>query len=377
MLSLVFFWFCVGVIFYGYLGYPLMLYILRPFLAKPISRGPFEPAIDLIIPAYNEEKVIGAKISNTLALDYAADKLNIWIVSDASTDRTDAIVQDHLQANLRFLRQDRRLGKAAALNLGLDHARNDIVVFSDASILLARSALKQILRPLHDPHVGCVSGEDQIPGASGEGLYGRYELLIRNLESHCGSIVGASGCFYAQRRELCPRFTEGRAPDFISVLETVRKGFRAVTEPRAVGLMGKVSTSKDEFQRKVRTIVRGITALMDYPELLNPLRHGLFGIALLSHKIVRWFAGWFMAAALAANLSLAGRPLYTALLVLQLAFYSLAAVGWYNERGGKSSGRAIFRIPLYFCIANFAAMSAAVKYAAGARQEIWDSSRRS
>ena len=370
------FWTSVALIIYAYFGYPLMLYLLRPILHRPISKGACQPGIDMIIPAYNEERVIAAKIRNTLALDYPREKMNIIVISDASLDTTDEIIQRFTAAGVSCLRQEKRKGKAAALGRGLAQAENEIVVFTDASILLARSALKQIVQPFQDPHVGCVSGEDHIPEGGGEGLYGKYELLVRNLESRCGSIVGASGCFYAQRRSLCPRFTEGRAPDFLSVLETVRRGFRAVTEPTAVGLMGKVATSGDEFNRKVRTIIRGMTALMDCRSLLNPFRHGFFAIALISHKLVRWSVGWLMAVALLANMFLLSSTAYLVPMVLQVGFYTLAVIGWARERAGIADQPTVYRIPLYFCLSNLAAMVAAVEFLSGVRQELWESSRR-
>jgi len=366
----------VALIIYAYIGYPLMLYLLRSVLVRPISKGAYQPGIDIIIPAYNEERVIAAKIRNILSLDYPREKLNIIVISDASADNTDDIVRGFTKAGVGFLRQEKRMGKAAALGRGLAHAKNEVVVFTDASILLSRSALKQIVKIFHDPQIGCVSGEDHIPEGGGEGLYGKYELLIRNLESHCGSIVGASGSFYAQRRNLCPNFTEGRAPDFLSVLETVRRGFRAVTESTAVGLMGKVASSSDEFNRKVRTIIRGMTTLMDYRSLLNPFRYGFFSIALYSHKLVRWSVGWLMVVALLANLLLLNSTVYMLLMVPQIGFYTLAMIGWKRELTGMVNLPFVYRIPLYFCLSNLAAMVAALKYLSGVRQEIWESSKR-
>jgi glycosyltransferase involved in cell wall biosynthesis len=369
------FWLSVALILYVYIGYPLTLLLAGGFMKRPILKGPVEPTVDMIIPAYNEEHVIAAKINNTLALDYPADKIRLIVVSDGSTDRTDAIVESFAEKGVLFFRQPQRMGKAAALNRGVSQAGREIVVFTDASILLTRSALKQIVRPFRDPSIGCVSGEDHIPEGGGEGLYGQYELLIRNLESRSGSIVGASGCFYAQRRELCPNFQQGRAPDFISVLETVRRGFRAITEPAAVGVMGKVAASSDEFKRKVRTIIRGLTALMDYKGLLNPRNYGVFSVALLSHKILRWAVPWLMATALLTNVLLADHLFYAILLALQVGFYTLALIGWFKERGKEPAGIE-FRLPLFFCVSNLAALVAVLKYAAGVRQEVWESSKR-
>ena len=206
-----------------------------------------------------------------------------------------------------FIALTGRNGKAGALNRALQEATEDIVVFTDASIMLAPDAIHRIVQPFTDPRVGCVSGEDRIEGAGGEGLYGRYELFVRRRESEIGSIVGASGSFYAQRRHLCEPFVPNLAPDFWSVLRVVEQGYRAISEPTAVGSMTHVSSMTDEFTRKVRTLLRGITTLWRYAHLMNPFAYGFFAVQLLSHKLARWLVPFFLAGALIASAVLAPR----------------------------------------------------------------------
>jgi cellulose synthase/poly-beta-1,6-N-acetylglucosamine synthase-like glycosyltransferase len=369
------FWSSLALIIYAYLGYPLILLILRPLLYRPVSKGVCKPGIDMIIPAYNEERVIAAKIRNSLALDYPREKLNIIVISDASMDATDDIIQGFTEEGVSYLRQEKRRGKAAALNRGLAHAEKDIVVFTDASILLARNALQQIARPFHEPQIGCVSGEDHIQeGGGGEGLYGRYELFLRNLESKVNSVVGASGCFYAQRRSLCHPFIEGMAPDFLSVLATVESGYRAVTCPPAVGYMSTVSIPQDEYSRKVRTFIRGITTLLYFKKMLNPFKYGFFAVELISHKLMRWFSGLFLIGLFLSNLLLLNKPLYGVFFLLQFVFYITAIIGWIKPEM-LNRIRAL-KIPFYFCLVNAAALSAWVRYFRGIRQEIWEPSKR-
>jgi exosortase A-associated hydrolase 2 len=226
----------------------------------------------VLVPAYNEAGVIGSKLDNLLGLDYPRDRLQLVVVSDGSTDGTNALLEAAAAGDERLttVLLDERRGKANALNQGLGRATGEIVVFSDSSILLDAQALRAIVKPFADPEVGCVSGEDHIPEGGGEGLYGRYELFLRNRESAVGSIVGASGSFYAERRALCRPFVDGLAPDFLSVLNTVEQGYRAVTEPAAFGFMSAVKHPGDEFRRKVRTLLRGITTLWVKRGLLNP-----------------------------------------------------------------------------------------------------------
>ena len=368
------FWLSFFVIVYTYFGYPLLLKLLAGKRKEQGEEAPgplFEPNVSLIIPVHNEEKLIAEKILNALSLDYPKDKLEILVVSDASTDRTGEIVRKFEKEGVIFYEQSERKGKAGALNRGLQEAKNEIIVFSDASIFLEKEALRSVLRPFSDNWIGCVSGEDYIPEGGGEGAYGKYELFLRNLESRTGSIVGASGCFYAQRRSLCEPFREGMAPDFFSVLKTVEKGFRAVTEPEATGVMKSVSDPQGEFRRKERTFLRGMTTLVHFKHLLNPFRYGIFSLQLISHKLMRWSTGVFLILLFLSNLFLVGSKFYLTFLLLQVAFYALALIGWLGM-----SKPFIFRVPFFFSMVNLSALVAWFKYLSGHRQEIWEPSKR-
>ncbi|MBM4340825.1 MAG: glycosyltransferase family 2 protein [Deltaproteobacteria bacterium] len=368
------FWLSFFVVIYAYFGYPFLLMLLSRKKRESDthnSNDRYEQSASLIIPVHNEEKIISDKIQNTLSLDYPKNKLEILIISDGSTDRTGEIARRYGNDGVKYFEQPVRKGKAAALNRGLREAKNEIIVFSDASIILEEKALRNLLRRFSDKRTGCVSGEDYIPGEGGEGAYGRYELFLRNLESRIGSIVGASGCFYAQRRDLCEPFPEGLAPDFFSVLKTVEKGFRAVTEPTAKGMMRSVPDPKSEFERKVRTLLRGMTTLIHFKHLLNPFKFGIFSIQLISHKLIRWSIGVFLILLFFSNLFLLSSKIYATFFWLQVAFYGMAAIGWMG-----SSRPFIFRIPFFFSMVNLSALVAWGKYLSGHRQEIWEPSKR-
>lgn len=372
------FWIAVILILYAYIGYPIILYAysLTGKEKKFNSTLTDYPKLTFIIPVYNEEKILKEKINNTLNLEYPIDLMEVIIVSDGSTDGTTDIMRQYNNSPIRFVEQVKRQGKASALNKGLEASTGEIVVFTDASILLTKSALVNILSPFENTEIGCVSGEDHILDQSGEGLYGRYELWIRNLESRCRSIVGASGCFYAQRKDLIKKFKAGRAPDFQSVLDTISEGKIAITKKNAIGVMGRNKKSGDEFNRKVRTILRGITALMDYKTLLNIRRHGFISFELWSHKILRWIIGLLMVIAFIANIFLIQKPIYAALFVLHSGFYILAIIGWIREKMNRKENAIYYRFPLYFCLSNFACLFAWIKYLCGRRVEIWDSTQR-
>ena len=161
------------------------------------------------------------------------------------------------------------------------------------------------------------------------------------------------------------------APDFYSVLETVEKGYRAVTEPEATGLMKSVGDPQSEFQRKVRTFLRGITTLLHFKHLLNPFKYGIFSLQLISHKLTRWSTGVFLILLFLSNLFLVGSKFYLTFLLLQVAFYALAFIGWLGM-----SRLFVFKVPFFFSMVNLSALVAWFKYLSGFRQEIWEPSKR-
>jgi cellulose synthase/poly-beta-1,6-N-acetylglucosamine synthase-like glycosyltransferase len=365
-------------VFYAYFGYPILLALINRFSIKIDYRSlgyPEHISVSLIVPVHNEEGVISRKLENTCELDFSGD-LQVVIVSDGSTDGTGNIVRefDGLE-KLTFIELEERKGKANALNAGLHAATGDIVVFSDASIMLDTQAITEIVRPFAVEQIGCVSGEDLIEGDSGEGLYGKYELFLRRQESATGSIVGASGSLYAQRRAIVTPFIEGVAPDFYSVLNSVEQGFRAISISESFGYMKALKSHKDEFNRKVRTFIRGITALFKKANLLNPLRYPRFALYLISHKLIRWLVPFFLISLLVSNLYLFDKGFYSYLLILQLIFYGIAAVAAINESFARSV--PLVKVPLFFVSVNLSILKAWVKYLSGTRQEIWTPTKRS
>ncbi len=371
------FWAGLLGIIYAYFLYPAVLFLLGRLLPKAvrIDSQVFTPSVSLIMPVHNEENIIRSKLDNFRQLEYPEDKFKLIIVSDGCTDRTIDIIQKCSGSlNVQIVEVNERRGKANALNTGLQYVDTELVVFSDASILLETDALKQLVKPFEDPLIGCVSGEDHIAEMGGEGLYGRYELFLRNQESSIGSIVGASGSFYAQRTEISQNFEEGLAPDFLSVLNTVKAGYRAITEPRAIGHMTASKSSGQEFQRKVRTLLRGMTALFSRPALLNPLNYGLFSLFLISHKLLRWLVPLFLISVLVSNMFLLEHSFYKVFMLAQVLFYLLALLAFLE----KASFQNILagKIPLFFIMVNVAISAAWVRYLRGDRQELWAPTQR-
>ena len=291
----------VGALLYVYAGYPLLLRLLiRVRGARPINRGDDLPTVTLVISAFNEANTIAEKLRNSLAIDYPADRLEIAVISDASTDRTDAIVREFASRGVRLCRQDERRGKTAGLNRFVPQLTGDVVVFSDANAMYEPDAIRRLVRNFADPAVGCVTGEARYRGGSrtaaglGERAYWGYEILVKRLETAVGSMVGGDGAIYAIRRSLWRSLPEDAINDFLNPLQIVAAGWRAIYEPDAICYEETAGTTRREYRRRVRIVSRSWRAVFQAPGVLNPFKVGLFTFSLLSHKVMRWLTGLFV-----------------------------------------------------------------------------------
>lgn len=282
---------------YAYVLYPALLRMLA--LGRATPAAPTDPAvwpfISITVPAYNEERAIRATIENLLACDYPADRREILVVSDASTDGTDAIVREYADRGVSLLRLPQRGGKTAAENAAGAAVRHDIVINTDASVRVKHDSLKPLVRMFADATVGVASGRDVSVGdvaaesSAGESGYVGYEMGLRALETRVGSIIGASGCFYAFRRSVYDtQFPDALSRDFASVLIAREQGYRAVSVDDAVCYVPRTVSLEAEFRRKIRTMARGLATLWYKRALLNPIEYGAFSFMLASHKLARW-----------------------------------------------------------------------------------------
>ncbi|MBN1826809.1 MAG: glycosyltransferase [Candidatus Eisenbacteria bacterium] len=366
------FWAAAATVLYAYAGYPLLLGLAAAARGRPVRRGAIEPEVTVIVPVHNSPEEIRGKIENLLRLDYPPDRLHIIISSDGSTDATEEAVLAFEDRGVRLVRSERREGKVAAQNRALPEATGDVIVFTDAGIRLNREAIREIVKPFHDPTVGCVSSEDEVPGG-GEGLYVRYEMMIRRLEARVRTLVGVSGSFYAVRRSLVAPTDRRFTRDFLVPLEIVAAGHRVVSEPRARGRFLPVASPGREFRRKTRTVMRGMDVLRRMRRLLDPRRGPFVAWALLSHKVIRWLVPWAMIAALAASFPLAGRPFFAVLLAAQLLFYGLAAAAAFSAKVGRTlPGKAA----LFLLTTNAAVFVAWLLYLSGRRAVTWEPTKR-
>jgi cellulose synthase/poly-beta-1,6-N-acetylglucosamine synthase-like glycosyltransferase len=371
-------WTSFAFILYAYFGYPVLLRAMAAFRNKPVSKAPVQPKLSLIIAAHNEQDRIREKLDNALSINYPSEHREIIVTSDGSTDRTNEIVLSYAHKGVRLITRPERHGKEYAQRRAIDAASGSILVFSDVATILEKNSLACISENFHDQSIGCVSSEDRIVADSGaiegEGAYVKYEMLLRRLESRVNSLVGLSGSFFAVRRELCQNWSTTLPSDFVLVIQAVKQGYRAISDPSAIGYYKTVHTEKEEFQRKVRTVMRGIAVVMTYPEILNPLKYGFFSIQFISHKLLRWLVPFFMVSAFLSNIPLmANSSVYQGIFTTQLAFYALAALGFSVARLNQ---RLFFKIPLFLMLSNLSIAIAWIRYFAGQRVVLWDPSRR-
>lgn len=337
----------------------------------------YAPRLSLIITAHNEEERIRAKLDNAMGIDYPQGQLEIIVASDACTDGTEAIASSY--RGVRVVRVKERKGKEHAQKMAIMASSGEILVFSDVATMLDREALILLARNFRDPSVGALSSTDKMIGEdgspSGEGLYVRYEMLLRRLESDVRGLVGLSGSFFAARRAVCMLWAEDLPSDFNTVLNCARLGYRAVSDDAVIGYYKDIKHGQSEFQRKVRTLVRGITALFANLELLDARRFGFFSFQLFSHKLMRWLAPLFMILLLAASLAAAAKGDRFGILMLaaQGTYYGSALLGHLIP---LSRGNPIVKVTFFHAQANMAILAAWIKYLRGERIRMWTPSKR-
>ena len=374
------FWVALFLVVYTYLIYPVLLWLLGAGRKMPEYAPLSEwPTASLIIAAHNEEAVLRAKLENALATDYPAERLDIIVVSDASTDGTDRIAAEFAERGVRLHRQEARGGKTEAQNAGVRLARGQFLAFSDANSMYAPSALKRLLAPFADERIGCVCGElqyanpDDQGAGKGEGLYWRYEQFLKRRESLLSSALGANGAIYALRRELFAELRGDIISDFVAPLHAWRRGFRIAYEPTAVATEYSSVRFGDEFHRRRRIVSRSLYGLWTEVGVLNPFAHFFFALQMFSHKLLRWLVPVWLLVVLAVNVPLAASEYYGLLLALQVAFYGLAALGLLlPERLGRYW---LFYVPAYFTATNLGTLLGLLSFLTGRRHRVWQPAR--
>ncbi len=363
----------VFLIFFSYFGYPLTLLLVGWVRGKDVKRAEFYPSVTFIVTVHNEEARIKDKLENTLGLDYPRAKLEILVASDGSSDRTNEIVRTHRDHGVRLLDVRDRRGKENAQKEAVKSAMGDVIVFSDVATKMETGGLRQLVSSFADPTVGCVSSEDRLitknGKPSGEGFYVRYEMWLRTLESRAHSLVGLSGSLFAARKEVCDDFSGEMQSDFRTVLNSVKMGLRGVSDPLAFGLYQDTADPKREWDRKIRTVVRGLTVFFRHMELLNAFRYGWFSYQLFCHKLLRWLVPFFLIVAFISNIALiCGPTVYRFLMLLQISFYGSGILSLLRP---NMQNLTIIRVPVYFLAVNTSILLAWWRYLSGQRIITW------
>lgn len=378
MLEFLFWFFALGSVF-SYFIYPLILKLLAQTRQAVVAQEPPKPLfLSLIVTAYNEEARIREKIENTLSVKFDAARLELIVASDCSDDATDDIVREYAHRGVRLVRAAERLGKENAQKAAIDEARGDVIVFSDVATRIPEDALEKLEVYFQDPAIGAVSSEDRFiskdGSVAGEGAYVKYEMWLRRLESQSAGLVGLSGSFFAARKEVCQVWDIHSPSDFNTALNTARLGLRAVTAPDVLGFYQDLKDPQKEYQRKVRTVIRGMTALSRHKEVLNPQRFGLFAFQVFSHKLMRWLVPWcliglFIVSALVAH----DGVIYSLAVLFQIGFYGTAILAQFLPHLREISW---VKLIYFFVQVNVALLEAAIKFLAGERMTTWKPSAR-
>jgi glycosyltransferase involved in cell wall biosynthesis len=379
MLELVF-WCCLVGATYSYFWYPMLLVLAPARKSQPHAGDTTElpRRVAVVITARNEAAKIARKLDNTLALDRIGLELEVIVASDASEDSTDEIVIGYGCKGVRLVRSEGRLGKEAAQSVALAATDADLIVFTDVGAILPPDAIRNLLARFRDPTVGAVSSVDrfvsQDGSVQGEGLYVRYEMWLRDLETRFFSLVGLSGSFFAARRRVCQEWDIRIPSDFGTALNCVWLGMRAVSDRNVVGYYKNISDPRKEYQRKVRTVTRGMTGLRVRRDVLDVTRFGRFAFQVFSHKVMRWAVPWFLLAALGSSLVLASRrELYGALAAAQIAMYVLPVL---RTMIPSLMRLGAVRLCVFFVEVNVAIAHATLLVISGRKIAAWEPSKR-
>ena len=376
----------LGLVAFAYLVYPGVIWLSAKLFGRPAAPPTAAdadlPFVSLLIAAHNEEQHIAERLENALAQDYPADRYEVVIASDGSTDDTADIVRGYVARHprVRLLDYAENRGKAAVLNDAVAELRGSVVALSDANTTMRSDALRRLAGWFAQPDVGVVCGRlvltDPTTGDNLDSVYWKYETFLKKCESRLGALLGSNGAIYAIRRELFPAVPDGTIiDDFYIPLEAKRRsGCRIVYDTRAVASEESAPTIRDEFRRRSRIGAGGFQSIGLLWPLLAP-RHGWVAFAFLCHKVLRWVGPFLLLAALAANAAVLDTPAGRALMLAQLGGYALAGLGrWLPARPKVFK---FLRLPGMFVSMNAALFVGFFKWLFRAQSGAWTRTERS
>jgi glycosyltransferase involved in cell wall biosynthesis len=344
-------------VLYIWLGYPGFLFLLGHLRKYPIDKRKITPTVSIVIAVRNEEKGIGDRIRNLLELDYPPDLFEVYVASDGSIDRTVEIARAFSDERVHVLEFPKQRGRALVHNDVVPLTKGDIIVFTDSATRFDPSFLSEIVSNYADPRVGCVNGMLDFENRNAStitrqrGLYWRYELWLRQAETDCGIFLCASGpCMSVRRNLFRPLQNPTYDVDFMTPLDVIEAGALVVQDSKARATDLMFSSSQQELKAQARMVSRNLGGYSDRRFLVGPARLVPYAWSLLSHKVLRWLTPFFLLTALLGNILLSVRGHAMFLLLLQLAFYAAAAIGWWLMELKRPA--SIFSGPFAFCLAN-------------------------
>jgi len=380
---IILFWTLLGLIFYCYLGYPLLICLWARFFSKSVYKSAIFPSVSIIIAAHNEEDVIKAKLDNLFVLDYPKDQIEILIGSDASTDKTNQIIQNYQDPRLHVFINPQRRGKMMTVNDLVLQSKHEIIFFNDARQHFDKNALKNLIQNFADPSVGCASGEllfIKAEGGTAQGvnLYWEYEKFIRFHEARVHSMMGATGAIYAIRKSLyVPAPAAVVLDDMFIPFKIIEKGYRAIFEETSLAFDNAANSATEEYSRKARTLYGNYQIFSLFPGLFNPMKSPI-SIQLFSHKFLRVMVPFLMLILLPLNFLMIDEGLYKLIFSFQIIFYAAAFIGALSR--GKRAGifKAISNlciVPYIFCLLNFAALAGFFRFIRAKQDIAWEKAR--
>lgn len=379
------FWTSVLGLLFIYAGYGLLIALINGTLKmvkrrRTTTQKPF-PSVAVMIAAYNEEEIIKEKILNTQKLDYPADRIRIYVVSDGSNDGTNRVVQGFPDVTLLY--SPERKGKSAAINRAMNYVHEDITIFTDANVMINRDAVKAIVGHYQDEKVGAVSGEkvvmddERAAAASTEGLYWKYESFLKKQDAELTSLVGAAGEMFSVRTGLYQAIPEDTLlDDFIISMNIIRKGYSVKYEPSAMACEKPSSDIGEEYKRKVRISAGGIQTVLRTLDIADPFRYGILSFQYAIHRVSRWTVSPILiVAALLSNIFLlADNNMYIVSFALQLLFHGAAFAGFYlNARKRRVK---LLHVPFYFDFMHYCVVMGWIRYAKGNQKAAWQKATR-
>ncbi|WP_257656779.1 glycosyltransferase family 2 protein [Parapedobacter lycopersici] len=384
------FWLAIGIVCYAFVGYGVVLYLLVKLKRALVSSYPINdassvyPTVTLLVAAYNEADIIGAKIENTLDLDYPEERLQLIFITDGSDDDTPAIVGGY--SSITLLHQPERRGKMAAIKRAMTHVQGEITIFTDGNTFLNPEAVKQLVKHYQNPKVGAVAGEKRIKvdrtadaSAAGEGFYWKYESKLKKLDYAFYSNVGAAGELFSIRTALYPPVeTDTIIDDHMIAMRIAEKGFIIAYEPAAYAMETASENTSEELKRKIRIAAGGLQSILRLPKAANPFFYPLLTFQYISHRVLRWTIVPFLLPLIfilnGVMVAEGTGTVYVTLFAMQLLFYGMAVIGWLLE--GRQLRIKLFFIPYYFCLMNYAVIAGIFRYLRGNQAAAWEKSKR-